>query len=101
MCQVLSLTPRQMEWVTEYLGHFVEVEKNAYYGISSALEKVQLAKILLMTDNGAIAKYSGQYLHHIALKGKSVFTLIHSTLKLNLSQQLSWAPSGHQEPRVY
>ena len=67
--QVLDLPPNQLQWVLNHLGHTLDVHKIHYRCTSGAIERTQIAKILLMQDFGAIGKFANKKLSDIEMGG--------------------------------
>lgn len=48
----MSLSTSEMEWVSQHLGHSVNVDKMFYRLTSSVIEKSKIAKLLVLADHG-------------------------------------------------
>ena len=68
--QTLELTPQQVDWVTNHLGHSLDVHKISYRMTSHDLERGQIAKILLLQDHAQVGKWANKKLEDIDLHGK-------------------------------
>lgn len=58
-----------MKWVTNHLGHTMDVHNLHYRCTSDILERTQVAKLLLLQDHGKIAEYQNKRLEDIQLEG--------------------------------
>jgi hypothetical protein len=67
--QVFDLSPQQMMWLTNHLGHTMDVHKIHYRLTSGLIERVDIAKMMLMQEHGLISTYAGRKLEDIDLKG--------------------------------
>ena len=72
---MLGLDQQQLEWVTEHLGHSVNIHKNFYRVMSSTIEKAKVAKLLILADRGEVAKFHGKSLDDLNLEGKLILNL--------------------------
>ena len=63
--QTLGLTPHQVEWVTNHLGHSLDIHKVSYRMTSHDLERAQVAKILLLQDNAEVGHFANRKLEEI------------------------------------
>ena len=59
-----------MQWVCNHLGHILDIHQLHYRAMSGILERVQIAKILLIQDKKLVSKYHGKWLQDIQLEGK-------------------------------
>ena len=60
----------QLDWVCDHLGHTMDVHRTHYRARSDILERIEVAKILLMQDNGLTSKYVGKRIEDIQIGGK-------------------------------
>ena len=58
-----------MQWVCDHMGHSFDVHRTYYRAVSDVLERVQIAKVLLIQDNNVVSKYQGKTLNDIQLEG--------------------------------
>ncbi len=65
------MSPQQLEWVCDHLGHTLNVHKEYYAQTSDILERVQVAKLLLIQDNGLVGRYHGKRLQDIPVEGEA------------------------------
>ncbi len=68
--QTLDLSDAQLDWVTNHLGHTMDVHKINYRLTSSDIERTQVAKMLLLQDHAQVGKFRDKTLAEIDLKGK-------------------------------
>ena len=60
-----------MGWVTRHLGHTMQVHKINYRQTSNMLERVEIAKLLLIQDMGKVGQFFGKRLEDIQFEGKT------------------------------
>lgn len=58
-----------MDWVCDHLGHTFDVHTLHDRNMSTILERVQIAKLLLIQDNNLVRKYHGKKLDDIQFEG--------------------------------
>lgn len=68
--QALDLKPHQVEWVTNHLGHSLDVHKLHYRMTSGNLERMQVAKLLLLQDTAQVNRFANKTLNDIDLTGR-------------------------------
>ena len=56
-----------MQWVLNHLGHTLDVHKIHYRQTSSVVERIQIAKILLLQDNNRVQEFANKSLREIQL----------------------------------
>lgn len=56
-----------------HLGHNMDVHMAHYRQTSDLLERVQVAKLLLIQDMGVVGKFVGKKLEEIQLEGKFLY----------------------------
>ena len=62
--------------MVDHLGHTMDVHRVHYRQTSDLLERVDVAKILLIQDMGLVSKYRGKRIEDIQLEGKSNFSTV-------------------------
>ncbi|XP_033725242.1 uncharacterized protein LOC117315207 [Pecten maximus] len=67
MLQALNTSEAERQWVLDHLGHTMDVHKIHYRMTSDVLERVDVAKILLIRDMGLVGQYRGKKLDDIQL----------------------------------
>ena len=68
--QSLNINNQQFQWILDHLGHTANVHREHYRAMSDVIERVEVAKLLLIQDLGLVGKYNGQRLQDITLEGK-------------------------------
>ena len=68
--QAMDLSQHQMDWVTEHLGHSIQIHKLYYRQTSSVIERAQVAKLLLLQDSGATDQLKDKKLEDIRFSGR-------------------------------
>ena len=58
-----------MNWVINHLGHTLDVHKIHYRMTSDAIEKIHIAKILLLQDHHQVSRFINRSLSEIQLDG--------------------------------
>lgn len=59
MLQSFDTTENERQWVIEYLGHTMKIHLSYYRQTSDILERVEIAKLLLIQDMGLVSQYRG------------------------------------------
>ena len=54
----------------DHLGHTMNVHKVHYRQMGPSIERLTIAKMLLVHDNGLMEKYNGQKMVDIPLEGR-------------------------------
>lgn len=67
--QVLDLNDNQLGWITNHLGHTLDVHRMHYRMTSDIIERVHVAKLLLMQDTGTVGKFANRALDEIQMEG--------------------------------
>ncbi len=65
MTQSFDIPSIQMDWVCEHLRRSLNVHRQYYRTLSDVLERVQIAKILLIQDLSLVSKFHGKNLENI------------------------------------
>ena len=68
--QIFDLSPTEQQWLTNHLGHSMDVHKIHYRQTAGLIERVDLAKLMLIQEFNVTAKYAGQKLSDIQFTGK-------------------------------
>lgn len=66
----MDISPQEQKWIVDHLGHTLDVHNIHYKAVSDVIERVDIAKLLLILDNGLMAKYKGCRIQDIELSGK-------------------------------
>lgn len=67
MLQSLDTTENERQWVIDHLGHTMKIHLNYYRQTSDILERVEIAKLLLIQDMGLVSQYRGKQLKDIQI----------------------------------
>ncbi|XP_061186822.1 uncharacterized protein LOC133194941 [Saccostrea echinata] len=66
--KVFDISPQQQQWLTNHLGHTVDVHKIHYRQISGVIEPVDISKLVLLTVYGLTVKNACRKLTDITLE---------------------------------
>ena len=58
-----------MEWVCDHLGHTLDIHRTHYRAMSEVIEKVKIAKLLMVQDLGRVGQNVGKNLDNMTLEG--------------------------------
>ena len=72
VAQISSLTNIELEWLSNHLGHSVDVHKEYYRLQDSAIELAKVSRLLIAVDNGQGKSLLGKSLADIQVDGKSL-----------------------------
>lgn len=67
--QTLNLADHQVDWLAQHLGHKVNIHKEHYRQVSGLIERVQIAKLLMIQDQDLSSKFKGHDLDQIDVEG--------------------------------
>ena len=67
--QSMDLNANQMNWVTNHLGHTLKVHEIHYRQTIADIEQSQVAKLLLIQDNGVAGQFCNKDLADIGFEG--------------------------------
>lgn len=67
MVQAMSTDESQKQWIIDHLGHTMDVHTVHYRQTSDVLERIDVAKILLIQDLGLVGQFRGKRLDEIQL----------------------------------
>lgn len=68
--QSFDLSEGELRHVLDHLGHTLNIHKVHYRALSPAIERLTIAKMLLVSDKGLMSKYQGKTIEDIPLAGK-------------------------------
>lgn len=74
--KLLSLSHGETEWLSNHLGHQVEIHKDVYRQHESTVELTKISKILLAVEQGQVSRYKGKTLQEMDLDGKEIACFI-------------------------
>ena len=77
MFQVLDLKESKMLWVTNHLGHTLDVHMQHFRATSQMIEKVEVAKLILIQHKNLVSRFAEKYLGEIQLEGKYSFPFVY------------------------
>ena len=72
LLQALDMKEHEIQWVTNHLGHTLDVHKIHYRQTSDTLERTQVAKLLLLQDHDKLGIFFNKNLSDIQMQGKVV-----------------------------
>jgi hypothetical protein len=67
--QIFDLNSQQQQWLANHLGHSMDIHKIHYRQTSGLIERIDMAKLMLMQELNITAKYAGKKLEDIQLPG--------------------------------
>lgn len=67
--QVIDLNQGELEWLSNHLGHELQIHKSFYRLHESTIELSKVSRLLMAVDAGQAAKYCGQKLDDINIDG--------------------------------
>lgn len=59
----------QLKWLCNHLGHTGKVQETHYRATSGLIERVEIAKLLLIQENNMAGQFAGQDLSEIQFEG--------------------------------
>lgn len=74
--QVVDLSPVETESLSDYMGHSLNIHKNFYRLHDSVIELAKVSRVLMAVDITEIAKYQGQRLEDMNIKGTVLLTRV-------------------------
>lgn len=66
----LDTIENERQWVVDHLGHTMKIHLNYYRQTSDILERVEIAKLLLIQNMGLVSQYRGKQLKDIQVSGE-------------------------------
>src|SRR6218665_2610375 len=69
--QIVSLTPGEMKWLANHLGHDVKILENVYRLQDSTIELAKISRLMMAVDTGHMAEFAGKALNDIHISGNS------------------------------
>lgn len=67
---MLSLKDSELNWVCDHLGHTKKVHLQHYRQLSGVVERLQVAKLMMIQDMNLSDKFKGKSLSEIQFEGK-------------------------------
>ncbi|KAJ8045348.1 N-lysine methyltransferase KMT5A-B [Holothuria leucospilota] len=68
MSQGLNITPQQQQWLIDHMGHTLNIHRVHYRCTSDLIERVDIAKLLILMDAGLTSRFKGKKLEDIQLE---------------------------------
>ena len=73
-----------MEYLVRHLGHTLKVHETHYRQTSGIIERAKIAKLLIASEYGVLAKYKGQDLDNIDITGMLNISIVILILTLKI-----------------
>ncbi|XP_033757856.1 uncharacterized protein LOC117340214 [Pecten maximus] len=67
IAQVLSLGDNELKWLCNHLGHTMRIHEQYYRQTSGLIERIDIAKLMIMKEHNLVGKFSGKKLSEIQL----------------------------------
>lgn len=67
--QVIGLNEQEMKWICNHLGHTTKVHDTYYRQTSGLIERIDIAKLMLLQEHNLIGKYSNRKLSDVQFDG--------------------------------
>ncbi|XP_055959525.1 uncharacterized protein LOC126808789 [Patella vulgata] len=67
IAQIFDLSNNQQQWLLNHLGHSMDVHRVHYRQTSGLIERIDMAKLMLMQEFNLTSKYAGKRLEDIQL----------------------------------
>ena len=68
---MFDLNEHQLGWIVNHMGHTLDVHKIHYRQTSSLIERIDIAKVMVLQENNLISKCAGKKLSEINLEGEN------------------------------
>jgi hypothetical protein len=78
------MSPVETEWLSNHMGHTLNIHKNFYRLQDSVIEMAKVSRLLMAVDKGELSKYQGKGLQDINVNGNKHILLLWNTLLLSL-----------------
>lgn len=66
--QILNMTNDELKMLADHMGHNINIHTDIYRLQTSLIEKTKVAKLLLASENGGVARFAGKSLDSISLE---------------------------------
>ena len=87
---MLELNQHELEWLSNHIGHELEIHKEVYRLHESTLEASKVSKLLLALEEGSVVNLKGKTLSEISESGKCLYlTFVLQDGKNSMLQGLS------------
>lgn len=70
---VMGLEDYQLQWLVNHMGHTEKVHLQNYRATSRLIERLDIAKIMLIQEKNAHGKFAGVRLNDIQFDGNFIF----------------------------
>jgi hypothetical protein len=67
--QIVSLTNGEQEWLSNHLGHEINIDKDYYRANDAVLEVAKISRLLMVANSGKMSQYAGKSLADIGIEG--------------------------------
>lgn len=67
--QVMGLEDHQLRWLVNHMGHTEKVHLQHYRATSGLIERLDIAKIMLLQEKNAVGRFAGVRLQDITFEG--------------------------------
>ena len=67
---MLELKEYQVDWLCQHMGHSMDVHKQYYRQNSDKVERMDIAKLLLLQEFNVAAKFKNMPLENIRIEGE-------------------------------
>jgi rhodanese-related sulfurtransferase len=71
--QIVSLTSGEQEWLSNHLGHEVNIDRDFYRTNDAVLEISKISRLLMVAHSGHMSQYAGKSLSDIGIEGIVIF----------------------------
>lgn len=68
--QTMKLENHQLEWLCQHLGHKMGIHKEHYRQMIGTVERVHVAKLLMLQDQNLTGKFLGKSLNDVDAAGR-------------------------------
>ena len=69
----MNINDQQQRYITDHLGHNLDVHQIFYRATSDIVERLDLAKVLILLDKGTIGKYRGLRIEDVEMSGEACY----------------------------
>lgn len=64
------MTPQQLKWIVDHMGHTLDIHNIHYSCTSDIIERSDVAKLLMLMDRKQMGYFKNKKLEEISLEGK-------------------------------
>lgn len=69
----MGLKEHELQWLTRHLGHTQKVHLSHYRQMSGLIERLEIAKLMLLQEKNNVARFAGMQLADISFEGMHIF----------------------------